>query len=96
MPPEEAIFYDTKSYKNKGGGIFFHNSRDLTISGGILADNRIQADFDKADSIRIEGTSIIGISPAYKDVIESQHSVPVQPDSVIGLQLHGFAFTMNG
>ena len=96
MPPEEAVFYDTKSYKNKGGGVFFHNSRDLAISGGILADNRIQADFDKADNIRIEGTSIIGISPAYRDVIESQHSVPVQSDTVIGLQLHGFTFTVNG
>lgn len=94
MPSQEAIFYNTLSYKNKWDGFFFHNTRDVAVDGGVVADNNIQIDIDRADNVRVVGTSVMGVSPQYKATTDSQNDAPVHADSIIGIELHGFTTSM--
>jgi hypothetical protein len=61
------------------------------IKGGVLADNRNQADFDRADNILIDGTAVMGVTPGYKEIIDTQIGTFAHDDIVVGLELHGFA-----
>lgn len=92
-PPTQAIFDNTRSYKNKQAGVFFHNSHDLKISGGVLADNGIQADFDRADNIAIQGTDVLGSTARFNEIVSSQ-SGRFGHEEIIGLQLHSFALAI--
>jgi len=91
LPPKQAIFDNTRSYKNRQDGIFFHNSQDLTVRGGILADNQIGADFDRADNILIDGTTVIGVTPRFREIIDTQVGTLAHNEVVVGIELHGFA-----
>jgi hypothetical protein len=92
-PTSEAVFYNTRSFKNKNGGVFFHASRNLVVIGGVLADNKIQFDFDRgAENIHFQDTSVIGVTDLYKEVVRTQPGAPAQ-DVVVGLELH--SFTLN-
>ena len=96
MPEEEAVFVNTRSFRNKAGGVFIHNSRNIAVVGGVLADNMIQFDFDRgAHDIRLEGTSVIGVTDLYKSVVRTQPDTPAHSDVVIGVQLHGFTLDMS-
>jgi hypothetical protein len=55
----------------------------------VLADNSIQADFDRADSIEINGTQVIGSTARFNEIVTTQ-SGRFGHDESIGLQLHGF------
>lgn len=90
LPSKQAIFENTRSYKNRGDGIFFHNSENLSITGGVLADNKIQADFDRADNIVIDGTVVIGVTSLYQEIVDTQIGTPFHDDTVVGIELHGF------
>lgn len=94
MPPDEAVFFNTRSFRNKQEGVFVHNSRNLAIEGAILADNRIQFDFDRgAENIRLQNASLFGVTDQYKYVLDTQPDAPAH-SSVIGIELHGF--TLDG
>ena len=96
MPSEEAVFYNTRSFRNRQEGVFVHNSRNLAFQGGVLADNRIQFDFDRgAENIRLQGTSLIGVTDQYKSVLDTQPEAPSHSDMVIGIELHGFAIDIS-
>jgi hypothetical protein len=90
LPSRQAIFDNTRSYKNRQDGIFFHNSENLSVTGGVLADNRIQADFDRADNIIIDGTAVIGVTTRYQEIVDTQIGTPFHDDIVVGIELHGF------
>lgn len=47
IPDEQAVFLNSRFYRNRNDGIFFHNSRNLAVVGGVFADNREQLDFDR-------------------------------------------------
>jgi hypothetical protein len=86
-----AIFVGLRSYRNYGDGVFFHNSKNLTLVGGTFADNREQLDFDRAEYITLRDSRVIGISPEYQSLIDSQDAgSPCNGDRVIGVQLHTF------
>jgi len=93
QPPNQVILHNTRSYKNREAGLFFHNSEDIKVDGGILADNSIQCDFDRADNVDIVGTSVIGITARYAEIVSSQPGKLAQSET-IGLELHGFATDM--
>ena len=79
-----------KIYRNKGSGVFFHNSGLLLIQGGTFADNRIGIDVDRAHSLRIIGSHIVGVTPSFAESVSSSgktgHCPSMYP--VIGVQLH--------
>mmetsp|Transcript_17511 Transcript_17511/g.20898 ORF Transcript_17511/g.20898 Transcript_17511/m.20898 type:complete len:365 (+) Transcript_17511:69-1163(+) len=79
-----------KSYRNRGGGIFLHNSQNLFIQGGSFADNRIGIDVDRAYSVRIIGSHIVGVTPSFAESLLSSgktgHCTGMTP--VIGIQIH--------
>lgn len=91
-PPVQAVFDNTRSYKNKRAGVFFHESSDIKLIGGVLADNSIQADFDRADNIEIVGTQVIGSTARFNEIVTSQSRSFAHSDRIVGVQLHGFAF----
>mmetsp|Transcript_29790 Transcript_29790/g.44184 ORF Transcript_29790/g.44184 Transcript_29790/m.44184 type:complete len:1743 (-) Transcript_29790:270-5498(-) len=93
FPDEEAVFYRTRSFRNVGDGVLFHNSRFLAIEGGVYADNRMQIEVDKqADSIRVSNARIIGFSDLYLYEVQAtkakSHCPAYRP--LIGIQLHSF------
>lgn len=85
--------HNTRSYKNGEAGLFFHNSQDIKVDGGVLADNSIQCDFDRADNVVIAGTSVIGTTARYAEIVSSQPGKLAQSE-IIGLELHSFATDM--
>lgn len=86
----KAIFEHTLSYKNGQAGIFFHNSQDMQVRGGLVADNAIQIDLDRADNIGIGGTKIVGESKRFRSIVESQEGLVGSFESLVGIQLHSF------
>eukprot|EP00978_Attheya_sp_CCMP212_P049705 scaffold698486_cov75-Attheya_sp.AAC.1 len=91
VPDEEAVFFNMTSYLNKKG-VFFHNSRNLALEEGLFSDNRgVQTDFDKADNIRFENATVIGLSLSKQKLSERQ---PMWCGPRIGTELH--TFTLNG
>ena len=91
FPPKQATFDNTRCYKNRMEGIFVHQSHNLLFHGGVVADNAIQADFDRADQIMVEGMHVIGISNRYAEIATTQTNTPALPATVVGLELHSFA-----
>lgn len=91
LPSTEAVFLNNLSYRNVGEGIFLHNSKNIAIQGGTFADNRAQIDLDRADKIRVQGTSIIGVSESFKAAAASQTNMRTHSEEVIGIELHGFS-----
>lgn len=96
LPTVEAKFLNNLSYRNRGDGFFIHNSKNLFIQGGILADNSIQADFDMADDLRLERTSIIGVSDSFQAVVDAQSGIDYHSDMVVGVELHSFSLFNEG
>ena len=73
--------------------MFFHNSRNLALVGGLFADNQIQVDFDRADKVSLHGGKVIGISPEFRALRESQpniRNVCAANRRLIGVHLHTF------
>lgn len=90
-PPTGASFVGLKAYRNYGDGVFFHNSKNLTVAGGVFADNREQLDFDRAEFITLRDARVIGISPQYESLLDRQDvDSPCNGARVIGVQLHTF------
>lgn len=75
--------------------MFLHNSFNIKIFGGVLADNRIQADLDRADNVEIVGTHIMGSTARFNEIIASESVRLGHTDGIVGLQLHDFALEMN-
>ena len=100
QPPERAVLENVRSYRNGEAGAFFHNSRNLAVSGGVFADNRIQIDIDRARSVRVEGATVAGCSPQFRSAAEAQRARRAEsrrPDDVpvVGVQLHTFRNSEN-
>ena len=75
-------------------GVFFHNSQDLRLKGGALADNSVQADLDKADNIVVTGTKIIGTTTRYGEIVSTQPGNLAHDGNIIGVDLHSYATDM--
>lgn len=90
-PPGEAMFVGCRSYRNEEDGVFFHNSKDLSVIGGVYADNREQLDFDRAEYITLRDAEVIGVSPEFRKLLQTQNVGRVcRYDKVVGVQLHTF------
>lgn len=81
-----------KSYRNRGSGLFLHNSGFFLIQGGIFADNRIGIDVDRAHSLRIIGSQFVGVTPSFADLVGNAGHCRVggmmMNYAVLGVQLH--------
>lgn len=96
-PPKEATFIGCKSYRNEEDGVFFHNSKNLTVVGGIYADNREQLDFDRAEYITLRDATVVGVSPEFRRLMEAQDvDPPCEYGKVVGVQLHTFTRDSRG
>lgn len=67
FPDERATFQDIRSYKNKGDGVLFHNSKNLGLDGGMVSDNRMQIEVDKqSHDFSDSNIQVLGFSPLYQ------------------------------
>ena len=93
-PPSQglATFQDTKSYRNRGSGIFFHNSRNIHVEGGFYADNRKGIDIDRAPGCSVNGATLVGYSPEYREVAAASQSWTHCPSAypLVGVQMHTY------
>ena len=92
---KQAVFANMASYRNRGDGVFFHNSRNLAVVGGFMSDNRIQVDFDRVTTTRVSDATITGYSPLYKSVVGTEgnnwyHRHCPSSDALVGVQLHTY------
>jgi len=72
VPDEQAIFFNSRSYRNYQAGVFIHNSRDMAVLGGVFADNRRSIDFDRAEKMELRNVDIIGYSDEYKKIVQTE------------------------
>lgn len=71
-PPNEAIFSNFVSYRNRGAGAFSHNGLNQTFIGGYYADNqRHGIDIDRSYEGRIEDVTVVGYSAEYEALVQS-------------------------
>ncbi|KAI2508062.1 DUF1800-containing protein [Fragilaria crotonensis] len=96
LPSIEAAFKDNLSFRNMEDGFFLRNSNNIAVTGGVLADNAIQIDIDRAGAIRVEGTAMIGLSDSFRRSIGSKPGVVSHSDILVGIQLHGKSFFDEG
>ena len=89
---DPAVFLNSKSYRNRGDGVFIHNSRNIRIEGGIFADNRIAIDIDRSPTCAISDATIIGYSPEYKALAgpAAFHKLCPSQWPMRGIELHTF------
>lgn len=95
-PEEEAAFVDSKMYRNRFNGMFFHNSGFFLVQGGTFSDNQVGVNVDRAHSLRIIGSKFIGITPSFAALLSSSGKVGHcsntmmmnTPNPVIGVELH--------
>jgi hypothetical protein len=97
MPDNTATFSNSRFYRNKNDGLFFHNSRNLAVEGGIFADHRESLDIDRAENITIRDLRIIGISDDYRVLMREQDADDIcRTDSwMSGIELHSFTRDMD-
>ena len=94
-PKVRARFENTWAYKNKIDGIFFHNSWNLGVYGGLVADNRNQIRIHRADNVDVEDVTVIGHTDLHQKAIERQGRSGLCPStysSIYGITIHSFLF----
>ena len=97
-PTFRATFQGTRSYKNQGSGLFFHNSWNLLVSGGTFADNRRQIQIHRADDVRVEDVDIIGQTQSYVDARKRAGTWGLcssADSSLFGMSIHSFRFSQS-
>jgi hypothetical protein len=90
LPPARTAFYNLRSYRNRQDGIFLHVTDNVIIDGGLVADNRLQIDLDRANNITINSTRVVGVSDSYANIVATQIGAYVHDDAVVGIQLHSY------
>jgi len=93
VPNNVAVFENSRSYRNDNDGMFIHNSRNITLKGFHLADNRIGIDVDRIDLFEMHDSEIVGRSKDYKNKVLSQKAPNVcftTPSTVRGVEMHTF------
>jgi len=71
-PLVTAILANSTIYKNRGQGIFIHNTGNVVIDGGYFADNNIAIDVMADNNVTIQNITIVGFSPEYKRLSSRQ------------------------
>jgi len=84
---------NTKVYRNLGMGIFFHQSRNIVLDGGIIADNRVGIDIWTADGITVSNMQVIGHSEGFRNIAEAvpstvMHCSTAAASPVYGVRIH--------
>ena len=71
-PPNEALFTNFVSYRNRGAGVFSHNGLNQTFIGGFISDNQYHGiDIDRSYHGRVEDVTIVGYSAEYEALVMS-------------------------
>lgn len=94
VPSEQALFEDSRAYRNSDSGMFIHNSRNIALSGFHFADNEQGIDLDRVDQFEMSDSEIVGRSEDYKNKVLSQKARNVcggwEPKYVRGVEMHTF------
>jgi len=90
----------SKAYRNLGHGMMFHQSQNIVLDGGVVADNRIGIDVWAADAITISGMKIMGSSDSFRNIAEVVPSTETQCMSataspIYGVRIHPNAWVEN-
>ena len=97
-PKTRARFENTMSYKNQGSGVFFHNSWNLLVAGGVFADNRRQIQIHRADDVHVEDVDIYGQTQSYVDAQSRTGRwglCPSSRSSQYGITIHSHLFRLD-
>jgi len=78
-----------KVYRNLAIGILFHQSQNILLDGGMIADNRIGIDVWTADSITISGMKVIGSSEPFRKIAEVVPSTEIHCSSAAASPVYG-------
>lgn len=89
-PPVQAIFHNTRSYKNLLAGVFLHNTENIMLREGTFADNSIQIDLDRADGVDVNSVALLGSSSRFKEIVKAEDGLFGSFTESIGIQLHSF------
>eukprot|EP00051_Salpingoeca_urceolata_P028169 m.485395 g.485395 ORF g.485395 m.485395 type:complete len:1419 (+) comp23799_c0_seq1:249-4505(+) len=57
-----ALFSDLVSYKNRGAGLFLHNSDSIDVTNVLMSDNTLGVDLDRVEGCHVSDSTIIGES----------------------------------
>jgi len=98
VPKEQAVFMNSRVYRNSNSGMFIHNSRNIALTGFHFADNEQGVDLDRIDLFRMTDSEIVGRSEDYKNKVLSQKARNVcagRPSYVRGVEMHTFKHDRN-
>ncbi len=69
VPKEQAVFMNSRVYRNSDSGMFIHNSRNIALTGFHFADNEQGVDLDRIDQFRMSDSEIVGRSEGMLEII---------------------------
>jgi len=83
---------NTKSYRNKLFGIYLYNGNNISVHGGVFADNLIGIDVNLSDNVVVKDLSIHGYSPEFRASAAKSGTTNVhcvhKSSGLTGLRLH--------
>ena len=88
VPDNRAKLLGLKVYRNTATGLFLHLTHNIDVENSTFFGNQVGIDIDRADSIKIENTQIIGL-----DEFSNQSSSFIQNlcrNQLIGVELHSW------
>jgi hypothetical protein len=103
-PISPTTWTNSTIYRNRGHGIFLHNTKDVTLDGFLLADNKLSIDLYMADKIFITNSVIRGYTEDFERNVKSDPSKSMKhcwpkPDPsrfspITGIRMHSNAKTV--
>jgi len=95
QPSTSNTWLNTKAFKNRAEGIFFHNSENIIVQGGAIADNKVGIEINEADKITLRNLKIEGFTPDYKSLVDlasrPSHCQSLNDNTIVGVRLHANA-----
>lgn len=88
VPPTVGELENIRSYKNRLDGLFIRNTENLHIKGGFFADNRKSISMELAQNILIEGSSVIGRTDRFKEIVDAEKEILNHDLYMVGVELH--------
>mmetsp|Transcript_6779 Transcript_6779/g.10293 ORF Transcript_6779/g.10293 Transcript_6779/m.10293 type:complete len:559 (+) Transcript_6779:40-1716(+) len=91
-PVQEATFVGMQSYRNRGSGLYLRNSGNLTFDGGVVSDNRVGFNMERAHTVKIQNLHVGGETPSFVALAtgsgSTSHCPTLSNPAVIGIELH--------
>ena len=88
LPPTVSVLTNIRSFKNRQDGLFVRSTDNLLLDGGIFADNRNQVNLEISQNIVVDGTTMIGRTNTFNEIVQAQGTNVVHDEISVGVELH--------